>query len=83
MMKNRIVAVLVLSLTFIASASTGVVLEQSAKSVEVYICTGPMSKRYHRSASCRGLKNCSEKVIKVDVKKAKDMGRTPCGYCYK
>ena len=70
-------------LVFIASASTEAERNQLVQSVEVYICTGPMSKRYHRFSSCRGLKNCSEKVIKVDIQKAKSMGRTPCGYCYK
>lgn len=70
-------------LAFIASASTEAGRDQFTQSVEVYICTGPMSKRYHRSTSCKGLKNCSEKVIKVDIDKAKSMGRTPCGYCYK
>lgn len=42
-----------------------------------------MSKRYHKFASCKGLMKCSDKVIKVDIEKAKNMGRTPCGYCYK
>lgn len=70
-------------LAFMASASTEAGRGQSAQGVEVYICTGPMSKRYHKFASCKGLKNCSEKVIKVDIQKAKNMGRTPCGYCYK
>ena len=51
--------------------------------VEVYICTGPQSKRYHKTSSCKGLKSCSREIVKVPLKKAKDLGRTPCGYCYK
>lgn len=70
-------------LVIISAVSTGSNRCETVGSIEVYVCTGPMSKRYHKFASCRGLKNCSEKVIKVDIQKAKSMGRTPCGYCYK
>jgi len=48
----------------------------------VYICTGPQSKRYHRSRYCRGLESCSDDIELVDVSEAKDKGRTPCGICY-
>lgn len=52
--------------------------------VSVYICTGPQSKRYHRTIGCRGLKNCSGEIRKVSLAEAKDKYyRTPCGYCYK
>lgn len=49
----------------------------------VYVCTGPSSKKYHKTSSCRGLKNCSKEVVKVTLEKAKEMNRTACGYCYK
>lgn len=49
----------------------------------VYICTGPQSKRYHRTSTCKGLKSCSKEVVKVTLEKARNMNRTPCGYCYK
>lgn len=48
----------------------------------VYICTGPQSKRYHRTSSCRGLSSCSKEVIAVSLEKAKRMGRTRCGWCF-
>lgn len=51
--------------------------------VYVYICTGPQSKRYHNNTNCKGLKSCSKDVVKVTLQKAKSMGRTQCGYCYK
>ena len=49
----------------------------------VYVCTGPTSKKYHKTNTCRGLKSCSKEVVKVTLEKAKQMNRTPCGYCYK
>ena len=49
----------------------------------VYICTGPQSKRYHKTPKCRGLDSCSKEIIAVSVDKARKMGRTPCGWCYK
>ena len=48
----------------------------------VYICTGPQSKRYHKTSSCSGLRNCSGQVKKVTLVEAKKMNRTPCKICY-
>ncbi len=56
---------------------------QKTNETMVYICTGPMSKRYHKTSSCRGLKSCSDEIEKVSVDHAKKMGRTPCKWCYK
>jgi hypothetical protein len=78
---KRIVCLFMLAI--MASASTEADSSKSTQEVEVYICTGPQSKRYHKFLSCKGLKSCSDKVIKVAIQKAKSMGRTPCGYCYK
>lgn len=51
---------------------------------DVYICTGPQSKRYHKTKSCKGLSKCSTKIIQVSIEEATDdYYRTPCGYCYK
>lgn len=47
-----------------------------------YICTGSQSKRYHKTEDCIGLSRCSRTIEKVSVKDAKELGRTPCGYCY-
>lgn len=46
----------------------------------VYICKGPMSKKYHFNSNCRGLKRCSTKISSIDIAKAKKMGRTLCGW---
>lgn len=48
----------------------------------VYICTGPQSKRYHKTPDCRGLRSCSKEIKEVTLEYAKKIGRTPCGYCY-
>jgi len=47
---------------------------------QVYICKGKGSKKYHYTKSCRGLSRCSTKVYEVTLKKAKEMGRTLCGW---
>lgn len=52
-------------------------------SSKVYICTGPQSKRYHKTANCRGLGSCSGEIKAVTVEYARKIGRTPCGWCYK
>nr|WP_282160692.1 hypothetical protein [Ulvibacterium marinum] len=46
----------------------------------VYICKGKGSKKYHYTKSCRGLSRCSTKTYEVTLKKAKEMGRTLCGW---
>lgn len=48
----------------------------------VYICTGPQSKRYHRSSYCRGLNNCSGNIKAVNIETAEAYNRTPCRICY-
>lgn len=49
----------------------------------VYICTGPQSKRYHKTSTCRGLGSCSKEIKRVSLEKARSMGRTPCKWCHK
>jgi len=46
----------------------------------VYLCNSPGAKKYHLNANCRGLSNCSYKIIKVDIEKAKKDGKTLCGW---
>lgn len=47
---------------------------------KVYICKGAMSKRYHISPKCKGLKKCSTKIHEVSLSEAKSIGRTLCKY---
>lgn len=55
----------------------------SARDQMVWICTGKSAARYHRKADCPGLNNCGDRKVKVSLKKAERMGRTPCKRCYK
>jgi len=48
--------------------------------VNVFICKGKYSKKYHYSKSCRGLSNCSTQVYSVTLQDAKKLGRTLCGW---
>lgn len=48
----------------------------------VYICTGPQSKKYHKTENCRGLNKCSGSIKKITLDEAKQIGRTPCKICY-
>lgn len=57
--------------------------EQPQASAKVYICTGPQSKRYHKTPDCQGLRSCSKEIKEVTLEYAKKLGRTPCGYCYR
>ena len=52
------------------------------KESTVIICNGKSSYAYHKYY-CKGLKKCKSGTKTVTEKQAKDMGRTPCGYCYK
>jgi len=49
---------------------------------KVLVCTGHYSKRFH-SHICKGMKACKGEVEEVNLSDAKEMGLTPCGYCYK
>ena len=46
----------------------------------VYVCNSPGAKKYHNSSDCRGLSNCTYKIVKVDLEKAKKDGKTLCGW---
>ncbi|MBQ7853125.1 MAG: hypothetical protein IJ342_09695 [Muribaculaceae bacterium] len=48
----------------------------------VYICTGPSSKRYHKTERCKGLRKCSDDVIRISKSQAINQGKTPCKICY-
>lgn len=44
----------------------------------VYICDSPYAIRYHLTAKCRGLSNCSHRIISTTVEKAQKMNLTLC-----
>lgn len=50
---------------------------------EVYVCKGKYSKRFHNDLSCKGLSKCRGGIKIMTIEEAEDIGKTPCGYCYK
>ncbi|RFZ93079.1 hypothetical protein D0C36_15855 [Mucilaginibacter conchicola] len=44
----------------------------------VYVCESPNAKRYHLNEHCRGLSNCTYRIIKVTPEQAKKGGKTLC-----
>jgi len=55
-------------------------IDYTEKDSNVYLCMGKSSKRYHYRQNCRGLSNCSTKIYEVSLSKAKELGRTLCGF---
>ena len=55
---------------------------ESSGDKEVFIRTGPSSKRYHKSSDCMGLSSCSADIRCVTIGYAEELGRTPCKRCY-
>jgi hypothetical protein len=51
----------------------GTILRTSAT---VYICNSPNVTRYHLTAKCRDLSNCSHRIVAVTLEKAKSMNLT-------
>lgn len=46
----------------------------------VYLCDSAGGKKFHYKANCRGLGNCSHRIIKVTLEEAKKRGKTVCGW---
>jgi 5-bromo-4-chloroindolyl phosphate hydrolysis protein len=44
----------------------------------VYICDSKNATKYHYSPTCRGLANCSYKIVKITLEEAKKRGKTLC-----
>lgn len=53
---------------------------KSKDTTTVYLCDSNTGKKYHLRADCRGLSNCSHRVIKVTLEEAKKRGKTLCGW---
>ena len=71
------------------SNNSSIKTESSSKSLAsvkpetyVLICQSKTAKAYH-SHNCRGLGKCTHEIVKVTLEEAQQMGRTPCGFCYK
>jgi hypothetical protein len=64
----------ILLLTFMLFAIYG-----CTDTTTVYLCNSPYGKKYHLKANCRGLSNCSHRVIKTTLGQAEKLGKTRCG----
>lgn len=61
-------------------AWTGTALDKEEQVSDVYLCNSLGGKKFHYSKNCRGLSRCEQEIIKVSLKKAKDLGKTLCGW---
>jgi len=44
----------------------------------VYVCDSPKATRYHLKQDCRGLSNCSHRIIKMTLEEAVKNHKTLC-----
>lgn len=57
--------------------------ERNEQDTYVYMCTGPSSKRYHKTDKCKGISRCSKEILEVKKSYADSIGRKACKMCYK
>lgn len=69
-----------LTIFFLAIFCTSQVFSQSDS--KVLICISKTATAYH-DHYCTGLNKCTHSIGEVTIKEAKELGRTPCGFCYK
>lgn len=81
-MKQKFKSIALTALLSIALTTGVVFLFSGGHEKEVYVCMGPQSKRYHKTKSCKGIKNCSKDIKKMSISEAESKRRTPCGYCF-
>lgn len=66
-----------------AEPSANGLLKDVNQTDDVFVCTGPNAKSYHKDTNCYGLQSCSAKIERIPIDQAKDKGRKPCRYCCK
>lgn len=54
--------------------------KESKASPTIYLCDSPNAKKYHLKADCRGLSNCTYKIIKTSLEQAKREKKKLCGW---
>lgn len=77
----RTIILLISAISIVSLESNYAYPKDNAKNI--YYCTGPKSKRYHRTKDCKGLKHCSGEIRMSSKTNAINRGLTPCRYCYK
>ena len=47
---------------------------------EVYICNNHKTDKYHLSPTCKGLRNCQFKIVKISAQSAKNKKMSLCAW---
>jgi hypothetical protein len=81
-MKKIAIAGLIVLGSVLTSASFQQQQQTEPKVEYVYVCTGPKAVCYHKTNTCKGIKNCAKEIKKVTKKDALDLKRRPCKLCY-
>ncbi|MGL3001366.1 hypothetical protein [Flavobacterium sp. RSSB_23] len=55
-------------------------LSSTFMTTQVYICGPKGAKKYHLTASCRGLSSCKDATVKVSLSQAENFGLSLCGW---
>lgn len=62
--------------------ATAFILLLASCSSDVYVCMGGYARRYHKSSSCEGLRNCGGEIKAMTKEEAQNLHKTPCHICY-
>jgi len=81
MRKIIIINLFVLAFIFFSCAKDELVNPEDNQ--YVYVCSSNSAKTYHIERSCTRLKNCSEDILEVTRKKARENERVVCSDCDK
>lgn len=78
---SKLLFFIVLHLFVISCSSDSNSDENSDNTGTVLICESEDAYAYH-DHECRGFNECDASSSWVSIDEARNMGRTPCGYCY-
>lgn len=79
-MKRTLILLIALLFTGISSVDVEC---KAAEQSKVYVVMSSSAYSYHKTQSCRAVKNAKHTVKEVTLAEAKKMGRKPCGICCK
>lgn len=77
---KKILFVILLLLGFLIPAGQP---STSAQQSMVYVVMSDNAVAYHCTMDCRAVRNATHPVREVPLAKAREMGRRPCGICYR
>lgn len=84
-MNSDMKKLLITLVALLMCASLGTEGSVNAKPSEehVYVVMSSTAHAYHKTKSCKGLRNATHPIKEVTLHKATvEMGRRPCHYCY-